>query len=194
MKAAAKRSPAGGDRAVARLPGAALGAALVAALLAGCVQLGSSVTVQPRDGRSGLYLTGRIDGRPVAVTEGLPRLEVTDCDPNDGTDEDMCVVSRTIEGTLFVLVVENPAVLRAGATLDIADPPCARPSDCDAVTDVALVDVQLDVADRVRARGGTLTLEVVEPAERYRGSMLLELPDGTITGEFDVIPRPETET
>ena len=190
MKAAAKWSSAGGHRTAARL----LGAALAAALLAGCVQLGSSVTVQPRDGRSGLHLTGRIDGRPVAVTEGLPRLEVTDCDLNDGTDEDMCVVSRTIEGTLFVLVVENPTVLQAGATLDIADPPCARPSDCDAVTGVALVDVQLDVADRVRARGGTLTLEVVEPAERYRGSMLLELPDGTITGDFDVIPRPETET
>jgi hypothetical protein len=166
---------------------------LLAVTLSACVELGSSTTIQPRGGRSGMQLTGRIDGQPIAVTEGLPRLDAADCDPNDGVDEDVCVVSRTIDGTLFVLVLENPAVLRPGTTLDVADRPCPRPSTCDAVDDVAIVDVQLGTGRRVRATGGTLELEVVEPAMRYRGSLLLQFPDGTLTGDFDVIPRPESE-
>lgn len=172
----------------------AVAVALLTVLLSGCVELGSSSTVQPRDGRSGMQLTGQIDGRPVAVGEGLPRLENTDCDPNDGADDDVCVVSRTIEGTLFVLVFENPDVLAAGETLDVAEGDCVRPPDCDAVRGAALVDVQVGVADRIRAEGGTLMLEVVDPGERYRGSLLLQLPEGgTISGDFDVIPRPESE-
>jgi hypothetical protein len=169
--------------------------ALLAVLLVGCgaepVGSGPSA-VRPRDGRSGLQLAGVIRGRQLAISDGLPRLEATDCDPGDGTDQDVCVVSRTIDGMLFVLVFENPAVLKPG-TLDVAPSDCARPQDCDRVTDVTVIDVQAGVRGRVRAQNGSLTLQVVEPRQRYVGSLSLKLPNGRIDGDFDVIPRPEPE-
>ncbi len=168
-------------------------AALLLVLLAGCgaepVGSGPSA-VRPRDGRSGLHLTGVVRGQQLAISDGLPRLEASDCDPGDGADDDVCVVSRTIDGTLFVLVFENPAVLEPG-TLTVAPGRCARPADCDRVTGVAVIDIQAGVRDRVRVQGGSLTLDVVEPRQRYVGSLSLELPNGRIDGDFDVIPRPE---
>jgi hypothetical protein len=169
--------------------------AVLAILLAGCgaepVGTGPSA-VRPRDGRSGLHVTGVIRGQQLAISDGLPRLEATDCDPGDGTDQDVCVVSRTIDGTLFVLVFENPTVLAPG-TLRVAPGNCSRPEDCDQVTGVAVIDVQAGVSNRFRAQSGSLTLSVVEPRQRYVGSLSLELPNGRIGGDFDVIPRPEPE-
>jgi len=162
------------------------------ALLAGCRAVPAGSPGQPRGGRAGLQVTGTIEGRPIAVTQGLPRLETEDCDPNDGPDQDVCFVSRTIDGRVFVLVFENPGVLQPG-TYDVEARACPRPGDCDGVTGVAIVDVQVGPADRIRAVGGTLTVEVVEPLERYRGTLLLQLPGGTLSGDFDVVPRPETE-
>ncbi|MGH8907192.1 MAG: hypothetical protein ACRD0K_11860 [Egibacteraceae bacterium] len=167
-------------------------AAVAAALAAGCRAAPAGSPSQPRDGRAGLQLTGRIEGRSIAVTQGLPRLETGDCDPNSGGDRDVCFASRTIDGTAFVLVFENPDVLEPG-TYDVEARPCPRPTDCDSVTDVAIIDVQLGTGDRIRAVGGTLTVELVEPLQRYRGSVLLDLPDGTLSGDFDVVPRPEIE-
>lgn len=168
---------------------------LLAVLLTGCgaepVGTGPSA-VRPRDGRSGLQLTGVIAGQQIAVSDGLPRLEANDCDPGDGPDQDVCVISRTIDGTLFVLVFENPAVLRPG-TLPVAPGDCARPEDCDRVTDTAVIDVQIGVSGRTRARGGSLTLTFVEPGQRYVGSLSLQLPNGRLDGSFDLIPRPEPE-
>ncbi|MGH8884993.1 MAG: hypothetical protein ACRDYX_07450 [Egibacteraceae bacterium] len=167
--------------------------ALLAVLLTGCggTPAGSGPSaVRPRDGRSGLHLAGVIRGQQLAVSDGLPRLEATDCDPNDGADQDVCVVSRTIDGTPFVVVFENPAVLEPG-TLRVESGGCARPEDCDRVAGVAVIEVRAGVRDRVRAQGGSLTLEVVEPGRRYVGSLSLELPNGRIDGDFDLIPRPE---
>jgi hypothetical protein len=170
-------------------------AALLAALLTSCgaepVGSGPSA-VRPRDGRSGLRLAGVIRGQQLAISDGLPRLEATDCDPGDGIDQDVCVVSRTIDGTLFVLVFENPAVLKPGM-LSVAPGDCARPEDCDRVTGVAVIDIQAGVRTRVRAQGGSLTFDIVEPRQRYVGSLSLQLPNGRIDGEFDIIPRPEPE-
>lgn len=169
--------------------------ALLAALLAGCgaepVGTGPSA-VRPREGRSGLQLAGVIRGQQIAVSDGLPRLEATDCDPGDGADRDVCVVSRTIDGTLLVLVFENPGVLAPG-TVPVAPGDCARPEDCDRVTGTAVIDVQAGVRGRARAQGGSLALQVVEPGQRYVGSLSLQLPDGRIDGAFDLIPRPEPE-
>jgi hypothetical protein len=170
-----------------------LGATVLAmALIAGCRGAPAGSPGQPREGRAGLRLTGTIEGRPIAVTQGLPRLETEDCDPNDGRDQDICFVSRTIDGTVFVLVFENPAVLQPG-THDVEARTCPRPGDCDGGTDAAVIDVQVGATDRIRATGGTLTVELVEPLQRYRGTLLLELPGGTLSGDFDVVPRPETE-
>ena len=159
-------------------------------LVAGCgVPQGQSAAIQPRDGRAGIQLSGTVDGRQVAVADGLPRLVVDDCDPQRG-DRDVCVISRTIDGRLFVLVLENPGVLQSGADLRIADPDCGDERACDEVADVAVVDVQLDTGERVRATDGRLQLDVVEPHLRYAGSLTLRLPHGTLSGVLDVVPRP----
>lgn len=164
--------------------------AVAAVLAAGCATAPAGSPSQPRAGRAGLQLTGRIGGRSIAVTDGLPRLDTDDCDPKDGSDHDVCFVSRTIDGTVFVLVFENPDELELGS-YDVEAGQCSTPAACDAVKQAAVIDVQLGADRRIRAVGGTLTVERIEPAQRYRGSVLLELPDGTLSGDFDVVPRPE---
>jgi hypothetical protein len=110
----------------------------------------------------------------------------------DGGDADVCVISRTIDGRLFVLVVENPGVLAVGRSLPVGDPGCVTPARCDDARDRAVVDVQIDTGERRRAAGGTLDLSVVEPAMRYAGGITLRLPDGgALSGQFDLVPRPE---
>jgi hypothetical protein len=172
-------------RALATLSAAAL-------LVTGCGAGDAEMrTPQPRDGQSGLRLTGTLEGRQIAVSDGLPRLHVGDCDPRDGPDQDVCFISRTIDGRLFVFVIENPAVLEAGTTIPVADVPCPSPAACDEVTDAALVDVQLEDGGRQRAIGGSLTIRTLEPATRYVGDVRLDLPRGRLSGTFDIIPRPE---
>lgn len=174
----------------------ACAAGLTAALvLAACGTAGTgtgTAAVEPREGRSGLQLSGTLGGRQIAVNDGLPRLVVGDCDPPDGPDSDVCAVSRTIDGRLLVLALENPEALRVGTELPVGDAACGSPRACDAVTDVAIVDVQLDSGRRVRATGGSVTLTAVEPFLRYAGSVRLQLPGrGTLTGTFDLVPRPD---
>ncbi len=145
--------------------------------------------VQPRDGKAGLQLTGAIEGRQVAVTDGTAELVVGDCDPNDGRDQDICFLANDIDGTVFVVVIENPDVLESAPTeLEVGDPGCASPDACDAVEDVAVVDIGHGVGDRQRARAGTLRLRALEPLRYYAGRLRLELPDGRLSGDFDVIP------
>ncbi len=161
----------------------------VAVLLAGCAT--SSTAIQPRDGRSGLQGTGTLDGRQVAVAEGLPQLLVGDCDPMDDLDDDLCIITDTIDGRTFVLAVENPEVLVEGASLPVGAADCASPEACDAVTGTAVVSVKLGTDDPVRATDGTLRMTKVEPYANYTGEILLRLPNGSFTGTFDVVPRPE---
>lgn len=144
-----------------------------------------------RDGRSGLQATGTVEARQVAVGRGLPELVVGDCDPIDGPDSDVCIITDTIDGRQLVLAFENPAVLEEGAGLDVGDPACGSPAACDEVTDVAIVTVKFETDDPIRATGGTVRMGQVLPFRNYVGEFSLELPDGRLNGSFDVVPRPE---
>lgn len=157
----------------------------LAVLTAGCWPTPAQ-TPQPRDGRSGLQLTGTVAGRQLAVSDGAPELTVGDCDPGTGGDTDICAIADDIDGQLVVLVIENPDVLRAPATLPVVDPACG--DACDDVTEGVVIDVQLGTDPRVRARGGRLELTVVEPFVRYAGDMRLQLPSGSLSGSFDLVP------
>jgi hypothetical protein len=153
---------------------------LVAVLMSGCWSAPAQ-TVQPRDGRAGLQLAGSVANRQLAVSDGSPQLNVGDCDPDLSGDSDVCVIADDIDGQLVVLVFENPDVLRPGASLPVVDPPCGG---CDDVTDGAVVDLQLGTGERLRARDGT-----VEPFSNYVGELRLDLPSGSVSGSFDVVPR-----
>ncbi len=160
---------------------------LLLAVLASACWSTPAATTQPREGRAGLQLTGTVGGRQLAVSDGAPSLVVGDCDPNAEGDADVCVIADDIDGQLVVVVFENPDVLRAPATLPIVDPGCD--TDCDGVTDGAVVDLQLGTRPRVRARGGSVVLETVRPFLRYAGELRLELSSGAASGTFDVVPR-----
>ena len=166
----------------------AAAAGLVALMLAAC-GASSANEVQPREGRSGLQGTGTLDGRQIVVGQGLPDLLVGDCDPRDGDDDDVCIVSDTIEGRTFVLNFENPAVLQTGADLPVGQASCSSAS-CDAVRGSAVVSIKLGIDQAVRAEGGRLRLSRVEPFANYVGEVVLELPNGRFSGSFDVVPRP----
>ncbi|MPZ71977.1 MAG: hypothetical protein GEU74_01895 [Nitriliruptorales bacterium] len=171
---------------------AAAAAVMLCALLAACGtgEAGSGVAaIQPRDGRSGLQLSGTLDGRQFAVNDGAPVLRLGDCDVNDGADVDLCFFTRELEGGFFGIVVENPDVVRPGV-VEVTQSRCASPH-CDDVTDGAVVEVQFAPgAPRVRATGGRLRLTTVEKGRRYAGTLHLTLPDGAFSGTFEVVPRP----
>ena len=164
---------------------AAIGSGLVLAACGSGADLADAPP--PREGRAGVQAAGRVGDRQVAVSSGSPRLTVGDCDPGDGGDRDVCAITTDIDGQLFVLVFENPDVRTPGAILDIADPGCG--AQCDDVSDVAVVDVQVGVGERRRAVGGSLRVGDVEPLLRYPASADLELPDGRLQLDVDLVPR-----
>jgi hypothetical protein len=161
-------------------------AIVLAVLVAGCWPTPAE-TVQPREGRAGLQLAGSIAGRQLAVSDGSPRLTVGDCDPDVTGDEDVCAIADSIDGELVVLVFENPDVLQAATTVPVGDPGCG--ARCDAVADVAVVDLQVSTARRMRARGGRLALRDVTPFSRYAGDVRLSFAAGSVAGSFDLVPR-----
>lgn len=144
-------------------------------------------TVQPRDGRAGLQLSGSVADRQLAVSDGAPQLVVGDCDPDAAGDADLCAIAEDIDGQLVVLVFENPDVLRAPATLPVVDPGCDE--HCDDVTGGVVVDLQLGTGARMRARSGRVVLAVVQPFARYAGEVRLTLPSGSVAGTFDLVPH-----
>ena len=158
----------------------------LAVLLSGCWSAPAQ-TVQPRDGRAGLQLSGTVGNRQLAVSDGSPDLNAGDCDPAGGGDRDMCIIADDIDGQLVVVVFENPDVLRAGADLPVVDPACS--GGCDGVTEGGVVDLQLATGERQRAGGGRVVLTEVERFRRYVGELRLDLGSGTVSGSFDVIPR-----
>lgn len=159
---------------------------LLAVLVAGCWSAPEG-TVQPRDGRAGLQLTGTVEGRQLAISDGSPELRVGDCDPDVTGDDDICAIAKDIDGQLVVLVFENPDVLVADATLPVADPGCG--ARCDEVTGTAVIDLQLGTGPRLRADGGRLQISEVTPFARYAGEVRLTLPSGSVSGSFDLVPR-----
>ncbi len=166
---------------------------ILALLLAACGETPGDVLPDPRDGRSGLQLSGQVANRQVVVNDGLPVINFGDCDVNEGSDRDLCIVTRDINGEPFILIFENPDVLVEGTEVSIADVPCMARLDCDEVTEAAIVDVQMGVGtDRMRAVSGRVAVEVVVPLARYRADIDLRLPGGgTLSGTFDVVPRPD---
>lgn len=170
-----------------RLPSTLLAIA-AALLLVGCSTAQGDAPRTGREGAAGVQLSGTLEGRQIAVREGSPDLLVGDCDPRTGPDEDVCVITQTVSGELFVLVLENPDVLEGGADLPVESSRC-RGAQCDEIAEHAVVDVQLGGGSRIRATGGELELETVEPFLRYTGRLRLELPDGRISGRLDVVPR-----
>lgn len=166
---------------------------LFAMLLAACGDTPGDVLPDPRDGRSGIRLSGQLGDRQIAVSDGLPQINFTDCDVAEGPDRDICILTDDISGELIIVVFENPDGLVEGVTLPVADPSCSDAPACDEVSDVAIVEVQVGADnERVRAVSGRLFMEVVVPLERYRGDLRLRLPDGSdLNASFDIVPRPE---
>ncbi len=161
-------------------------------LLTACGETPGDVLPNPRDGRSGLQLSGQAQGRQIVINDGLPVINFGDCDVNEGSDRDLCILTRDINGEQFRLIFENPEVLVEGADLPILDQACADPLDCDEVDDAAVVDVEFGTGQRMRAVSGRVTIEIVVPLARYRGDIDLRLADGgNLTGTFDIVPRPD---
>jgi hypothetical protein len=157
-----------------------------------CGETPGDVLPNPRDGRSGIQLSGRIGDRPISISDGLPTLNTADCDLPDGPDRDVCIVTRDINGDQLVIVFENPDVLEEGAVLPVGPGDCDEPAACDDVTDVAIVELRYRTDEPVRAQSGQLRVDVVEPGQRYRGDLRLRLPDGSnLTATFDLVPRPD---
>lgn len=164
-------------------------AVLVVLVMVACGTGERPQTPQPREGRAGLQLSGTVAGSQVAVSDGSPDLTLGDCDVAGGSARDLCAVSRDLRGGPVVLAVRNPEVLVAGETLPVEDPGCTGQA-CDAVTDVAVVDVLLGEERPRRATSGILTLTAVQEGRRYAGRLRLEVPDGALSGHFDLVPRP----
>lgn len=159
-------------------------------VLPACGEASDNILPPPREGRSGLQMSGLLRDRQIALSDGLPILNASDCDVMEGPDDDVCILAEDINGELVRVVFENPDVLVDGARLPVGSD-CRGAAACDDVTDAAIIDVQFGDRPRQRAIGGTLTVETVVPASRYRGSFDIELSDGDVTATFDVVPRPD---
>lgn len=141
--------------------------------------------VQPQSRDEGIQATGTLDGARVAISRGNPTVVVGDCDANDGLDEDLCIIARTIDGVTVNLVIENPAVLVPGETV-AAGVECS--SDCDEVTAGAVVEVRVGGDARPVERG---SLTVAEAGPRWIADFDLALQGGDrLIGGFDVVPTP----
>ncbi len=139
---------------------------------------------QAEAGDDGVQATGRLDGSRVAISDGDPEVVVGDCDPGDGTDQDVCWVARTIDGLTVAFVVENPAVLVAGESVAVRASSC---TSCDDVDDRAVVDVRVDGASR-RAGGGRLDVQAA--GGRYAAGFQVTFAGGDrLSGSFNVRPR-----
>ncbi len=158
-------------------------AALVVAAV-GCTDAGV-VQRQAVSADDGIQATGRLEGRRVAISAGEPEVLHGDCDPGQGPDTDLCIVTRTIAGTQIVIVVENPAVLQAGSRTPVVGG-CA--DGCDDRTDGAHVVVRVDGRSAVAVDG---SLAVHRSDDRYAADFRLRLADGgDLSGSFDVRVRP----
>jgi hypothetical protein len=125
------------------------------------------------------------------LSDGAPTLLVGNaCVRRIGLDAGLCFGSRDIDATPVTVVFLNPAVVRQGTTIAVGRGDCRTAEECAAVTDVAIVEVQ--VGDRrQRAESGELSFREIVPGSRYVGTMTLGFREGQLSGTFDVVPRPE---
>lgn len=161
---------------------------LFAAVLATVVLVAcpSAVQRQPAAPDDGIQFAGRIGTQQLNVSDGSPQAFLGDCDPNDGPDRDLCLVTHTVGGQDLALVIENPAVLESGAAVPVVRPPrtgCA--AGCDEIRDGVVVELRLE-GDRTFADGGTVTVR--EADDRYAASFVLRVGGGSLTGRFNVAP------
>ena len=187
----AGRVRGGGPRLMRRWRHAALAAAVVA-LLSACGVASNPMTPlpEPREGRSGLQLSGSFAGRQVAVSDGLPGLLVRECKERHGIPAEVCFASRNIDGALVVVGIANPDAIAAADRLEAARARCATTLGCGENDDHALVFVR--VGDDVRqASGGSVAITELVPGSRYAGELRLQVGRERLTGSFDVVPRPE---
>lgn len=156
-------------------------------VLSGCATA-SVAHRQAEASDDGVQVTGTLGGSRVAISEGVPDVVFGDCDPGIEIDQDVCWSARTIDGMTVAMVVENPAVLVAGETVDVVNVACDL--DCDAVTEGVVVDVRWD-GRQVRATSGRLEVGSVD--ERVSASLDLNLVGGDgLDGSFNVRElRPE---
>lgn len=156
------------------------GLALLAGVACGDQEAQQRQAQGPDDG---LQLTGRVGGAQLSVSYGAPDFQITDCDPDDGTDFDWCLRARSIDGSDVVLVFENPAVFVAGTTVDVGFDRCVG---CDDVTDHGVVELRVGGEAR-RAVDGTV--EVHEAGPRHVLEFRLRFDDGgSVSGSMDVRP------
>lgn len=171
---------------------AAAAAALAGLLtLAGCGAGGGAEGGHqpPREGRAGLQLSGTFAGRQLALSDGAPDLLVDRCAQRTGMEAPVCFASRDIDGTPVTVILHNPDVHEPGTTVPVSGV-CREPEECRAVEDAAVIDVQVG-RRRQRARSGRVTVREVTPGSYYSGELLLRFRDGSLTGDVDVVPRPE---
>lgn len=136
---------------------------------------------QPEAVDDGVQATGRLDGRRVAISDGAPETNLTDCDPGGLPDDDVCWIARTIDGVTVAFVVENPAVLAADETVRVRDGDC---DTCDDVRDHAVVDLRVDGTQQ-RATSGRLAVQQV--GERYAADFEVRFVSGdALTGSFNI--------
>lgn len=154
--------------------------ALLGVLVAGCAS--SSVGQRQAEALDdGVQATGRLDGARVAISDGDPETSLVDCDPGFETDDDVCWIARTIDGTTVAFVIENPAALVPSERLAVRASDCET---CDDVTDHAVVELRVDGEVR-RAVGGSLV--PTEVGERYAVRFDVSFPGGDqLDGRFNI--------
>ncbi len=154
----------------------------LALLTAGC---GGDTSAQraPVSADDGIHASGRFGANRINVDDGEPEVVLGDCDPADGADGDLCIVTRTISGSAVTLVIENPGIMKALGSFGVRNTSC-QGFTCEAERNVLIVDLRVDGETR-RASGGTI--EVTRAGTRYAASFNLRFPDGaTLNGAFDV--------
>lgn len=131
----------------------------------------------------GIQATGQLEGRRLAISVGEPEVVDGDCDPNDGLDEDFCLVARTIDGETVAIVVENPGAIEDDGRVPVR--PAAAGGDVEEITDHAVIDVRLG-GRRIDVTSGRL--DVRRGGDRIAADFDLRFPEGRLVGEFDVRP------
>lgn len=163
----------------------ALVSALAVAVLTACPSA-AQPQPQPQGAHDGIQFAGRLGTQQLNVSAGSPEVRRDDCDPNDGPDEDLCLVTHTVEGQPIALVVENPAALDVGTPLPVRTPDAVGcTGGCDDVREAAIVELRRG-PERAFAIGGTVTVRGAD--ERMAAGFLLRFRGGSITGRFDVAP------
>lgn len=156
--------------------------AAAAVLSGGCgTQAVQRAPVAPDDG---IQLTGTLSGRQIHVSDGEPEVVLGDCDPNDGLDEDLCMVTFTIDGAPLALVIDNPAALAAGERLPVVAPAGAGClPHCDDLTGGVVIEVRRG-QQRQFATSGSVVVREADP--RYAATFVLGFGKGRVTGAFNV--------